>query len=90
MEKRRLYEAVMMRAAASSLPYRHDVRFNMLQSRGPIRSHVAPGEWSLHGWRGWMRGGGGGGGDHILPISVQFQSTGPGKMTVGSSNCEIN
>lgn len=57
MEKRCLYGAVMMHAAVSSLPYRRDVSFNMLQSCGPIRSDVAPGEWSLHGWRGWRRGG---------------------------------
>lgn len=87
----------MMHAAVSSLPYRHDVSFNMLQSRSPIRSDVAPGEWSLHGWRGWRRGGGGGGVErlrlavhHILPISPQFQTTGPGEMTVGAANCEIN
>lgn len=88
----------MMHAAVSSLPYRHDVSFNMLQSRSPIRSDVAPGEWSLHGWRGWRRGGEGGGGverlrlavHHILPISPQFQTTGPGEMTVGAANCEIN
>ena len=27
---------------------------------------------------------------HILPISLQFQTTGPGEMTVGAANCEIN
>lgn len=94
MEKRCLYGAVMMHAAVLSLPYRRDVSFNVLQSRGPIRSHVAPGDWSLHGRR--RDGGeGGGGGErlgvhHILPISLQFQTTGPGEMTVGAANCEIN
>lgn len=70
----------------------------MLQSRGPIISHVAPGEWSLHGLEGMeAKGGGGraewlegGGVHHILPISLQFQTTGPGEMTVGAANCEIN
>lgn len=84
----------MMHASISSLPYRHDVSFNMLQSRGPIRSDVALGEWSLHGWRGWRRGGGAGRprtqAHHILPISLQFQTAGPGEMTVGAANCEIN
>lgn len=32
----------------------------MLQSRGPIISHVAPGEWSLHGLEGMEAKGGGG------------------------------
>ena len=88
-----------MHAAVLSLPYRRDVSFNVLQSRGRIRSHVAPGDWSLHGRRrdGGEGGGGGGGGGgerlgvhHSLPISLQFQTTGPGEMTVGAANCEIN
>ena len=75
--------------------YRRDVSFNMLQSRGPIRSDVAPGERRLHGWKGYRRGGGGAerlrlGVHHILPISLRFQTTGPGEMTVGAANCEIN
>ncbi len=87
----------MMHVAASSLPYRRDGSVYMLQSRGPIRSHVAPGEWSFYGWWGCWRGGGGGGGGaerlevhHILPISLHSQTTGPGKMTAGVANCEIN
>lgn len=75
-------------------PYRCDVSFNMLQSHGPIRGDVAPGEWSLHGWRGWRRGGGAKQLQlmvhHILPISLQFQTTGFGEMTVGAADCEIN
>lgn len=84
----------MMHAAVSSLPYHYDVSFNMLQSCVPIRSNVAPGEWSLHGWKGdggeeemerlWL------GMHHILPISLQFQTTGSGEMTAGAANCEIN
>lgn len=29
-------------------------------------------------------------GHHILPISLRFQTTGPGGTTVGAANCEIN
>lgn len=50
---------------------------------------------------GAFMGGGGDGGEeekerlwlavhHILPISLQFQTTGPDEMTVGAANCEIN
>lgn len=71
-------------------PYRRVVCFNMLQSRGPIRSDVAPGEWSLHGWRGEGAERLQIGVHHILPISLQLQTTGLGEMTVGAANCEIN
>lgn len=71
MEKRCLYGAVMMHAAVLSLPYRRDVSFNVLQSRGPIRSHVAPGDWSLHGRRRDGGAGGGGGGER-LGVSIIF------------------
>lgn len=72
MEKRCLYGAVMMHAAVLSLPYRRDVSFNVLQSRGPIRSHVAPGDWSLHGRRRDGGEGGGGGGGERLGVSIIF------------------
>lgn len=53
-------------------------------------SRIGDGGW---GGRGRRRGGAESlrlGVHHILPISLQPQTTGPGKMTAGAANCEIN